>query len=680
MTFKKAGWFFVSVFLAALALSTRLPAGAEQSPKTNRKAVFLSLDGFPADLLDRGMVARHMPTLSQLISEGALATRSMSSFPSTTPPAHAALWTGAFGGVSGITGFGLLKLPAEESTILETISGFSSIPLEAEPIFVTAARQGLRTVVLAASHAYPFSAFFENGNFGFSAEERARIKENLTVFEIYAGRLGSDAVLSSADLRPVDPNTLPPGIPSGQVLGFRHALGLELEREPEESKYDRRSGRALLRGYWYNSSPPSTGSRPAKVFDRLKLELEVTQLETTSGEDRPAVPQIYSLEVPSSSRDFQHLSFRFFDLPASLTFRLFAARPNGSEFLLYISTPQTILSTHAGERDALFEKLEGIYGNGASIVYRQGRLGRMITRRGDGLAEERYLETALHLIDRLERLWQLATAGKEWNLVCAYVPYPDEILHTWYGWLDPNSPAYRPRLANQLAPYVARTLAGVDSYLSVVLRSLGPADYLIVTSDHGMRGITRLFYPNRLFREKGLLGVDAYGRLDLTKTEAYFSGTFSVLVNQKIRKQGAVETGDTDRVVQRVAEVLRSVRDPKTGKPVVNRVLLPGQEAAVTWGVGKVRSGDLFFDVARPYYAAMSYLRGPVTAQTTPAGAHGFYPDASDMLALMVLRGPGVDHLRSQGHRVLHTEAAPTLCDWLGIEPPRHATGRSLRR
>ena len=195
-----------------------------------------------------------------------------------------------------------------------------------------------------------------------------------------------------------------------------------------------------------------------------------------------------------------------------------------------------------------------------------------------------------------------------------------------------------------------------------------------------MRTTARTFYPNRLLREAGLLHSDFRGRIDPSRSKARYLDTFAIALNTRRYAQGTVADQEIGPLSRQIAELLLSARDPETGDQIVDRVVLPDSEEGRRWGVGLPGSGHVFFDVRPPYYCSRSTASGPVAAATQPMGSHGFHPSHRDMHALMVAAGPGIGHLREGRPTVENIDAAPTLCDWLGIEAPRHATGRSLLR
>jgi predicted AlkP superfamily pyrophosphatase or phosphodiesterase len=124
--------------------ATALPPAPATAPAAARAPVtiLVSIDGFRPDYLDRGVT----PTLSRLATDGVSASM-MPSFPSKTFPNHWTLVTGMYPDHHGITA-NKLEDPARPG---ETFTMASDDPYwwdEAEPIWVTAEKAGVRTATM----------------------------------------------------------------------------------------------------------------------------------------------------------------------------------------------------------------------------------------------------------------------------------------------------------------------------------------------------------------------------------------------------------------------------------------------------------------------------------------------------------------------------------------------------
>lgn len=116
--------------------------------------LFVSLDGLGyQNLTSNPVTAREMKTLNRLARRGFVAPL-QTTFPSKTAAGHAALFTGAWGGVNGIYSN---TNPRPGHPLDDTVSGYRSDSLAADPIWTTASQQGVRSVAYQTTQLYPFS-------------------------------------------------------------------------------------------------------------------------------------------------------------------------------------------------------------------------------------------------------------------------------------------------------------------------------------------------------------------------------------------------------------------------------------------------------------------------------------------------------------------------------------------
>jgi len=138
----------VAVLLGALPVHAQAPvAPAETAKAADRAAtILISIDGFAADYLDRGIT----PTLSALAARGASAPMTPS-FPTKTFPNHYTLVTGLRPDHHGIVSNNMLDPRRPEVTFSLGNASQSLDPFwwdEAEPLWVTAERAGVRTATM----------------------------------------------------------------------------------------------------------------------------------------------------------------------------------------------------------------------------------------------------------------------------------------------------------------------------------------------------------------------------------------------------------------------------------------------------------------------------------------------------------------------------------------------------
>src|SRR5262245_44487844 len=219
-----------------------LSAGNPPSPPSRRpRLVLASLDGAGAEVVADAAARGLMPALAALRAEGAVA-RSITALPAKTASGHATLFTGAWPDVSGVTGNSVV-LPG--ASLLEPVSGYTSEPLRAEPLWVTAARGGLRATMLCVTQDYPYAPYEPGGRFGRDVGER------LLFVTGYKGAALEDAVYRAADR---------PRRPPGDWRGRPPAGSSEVEL---------RAGDTTLFGLLFDDP-----TDPTRGFDTLLLSAE----------------------------------------------------------------------------------------------------------------------------------------------------------------------------------------------------------------------------------------------------------------------------------------------------------------------------------------------------------------------------------------------------------------------
>lgn len=591
------------------------------------RLVLLSIDGAAAPVIDAALTRGAMPSLARLRARGARARGSITSLPVKTPAGHAAVFTGAWSDRNGISG---IEMPLPGANVLTGRSGYTSEMLRAEPIWITAARQGLDVSVVSATQTYPFAPFLEEQRFGGNYGRR------LTLFDSYQNRRSAQAVFTPRDVKMHGAAEFDLGV-----------AGVRIEARLLDDPAD-----------------PATG------FDSLYL----------AAERRAGSGVLLKPEPPGSSADaFRSLTVRTPAGDLGLQFRLFSLQPDGSDFLLYVAESALIKSNRSRLEVAALEATGGFAGNGASDLYKDGAFGPPLWMGGGGLAEARYLETA-HLVERqFRRLTDFGIDRTRWDVLLAYLPFPDEQLHLWFGFLDPSLPGHDPVLARRLRPFVDQALGIADAFVGHVMSRLGDEVLLAVSSDHGMMGANRSVQFNVALHKAGLLALTPEGAVDLLRTRAvYFPGNSGYfLVNRTRRPEGIVTPEQEPAVLGELKAALRAIRDPGTGESVVASILDP-RDPGHEPGIGGPSGGDLYVAL-RPGYYSSAALRGDVVVKQQASGEHLYSPQLPALQAAFALAGPGVLAGADLG-TIRQIDIAPTLAALLGIEPPAQSQGVVLRK
>jgi predicted AlkP superfamily phosphohydrolase/phosphomutase len=621
----------ITASIAALVLFLFFPASTVigQSPT---RAIVLGWDGtvpaFTKDMLRRG----ELPNLAKLIEGGAFADDVVPVFPSKTAPGFASLITGAPPRITGISGNRVPRAPREHYTILESLAGFSAAPLKAETIWAAAHRAGKKAIV---AHIPTFAGEFKDGTVRFSG------------YTLIAGR---DGIVTKNNLQNSieEPwHNSPPSdampIEFGFTVGESKFFGLLID-DPTDTQ----SG--------YDTLLLATARDGDTVAARLK-----TAPAGAGGE------LFWSSPIPVKTAG---------NVDAKCYFRLFDLKPDGRDFFLYYTRPVRDLPIETRADNLPSPTVLTFVGNGASILYQQGALGRTIPNGGNGAAEARYLETLTFAQHQLMETNRWAMENLPWDLFLAYTPFPDEAEHLWRGYLDPTLSSFQPDIAARLQPLLERAYRSSDEHLGLLL-SKRPADTLFVlVSDHGLHGINKRVALNSALQQAGLLALDPQGRVDLAKTRIVYPAANNgyLLINSKDRKSGIVAPEERAELVRKTRETLFAIRD---GNRQVVTSVIDAESDGLAMGIGGEVGGDIYVELAPGYDFDPRIALGAPVSEVQPYGNHGTNPQQMAIRTLMVFNGPGI-HPGQKLTNVSIIDFAPTLAKLLNLPKPKDATGRVL--
>jgi len=603
------------------------------------KGVLVSLDGAGPALLDDAVARGVMPALARLRARGASAAGSAGNLPQKTAAAHAALFTGTWGDRSGIAGN---VIGVAGASVAEQADGYSSTGLRAEPIWVAAARQGLRASVASAPQSFPFEPYLEERRFGRS------FGRSLTLLDGYGSLRASARALTAGVLRPR---------PASGWLGELPAhVGPALEVGFEVAG-------ATVDGLLFDDPQD-----PAAGFDSLLATLDKD----------PAAGVVLKPE-PARGADagaFRSLRLRVGGGEAALFLRLYELAPDASSLLLLQMPPHLLRASLPSLESAAFAATGGFLGNGAAWLYAQGELGPTLDRGGDGSAERRYLESVALVIRQFGRLADFAALRTAPDLLIAYLPYPDEAEHVWGGFLEPGLRSHDPALAARLRPYLDEVLRAVDGYLARLVENAGPDAVIAVAADHGQRGADRLFRPNVALRGAGLLELLPGGGLDLARSRVvYHEGNSGFVLVNTLARGGPVPPEAEPELRRAATEALLAARD-ESGQPLLAAAVdAHAAHGEIEGRLGGRAGGDLYLDPA-PGVVLSPALSGLPSEAVRPRGDHLGGVHVREAQAAFSIAGSGVA-ARPLG-QVRQIQIAPTLCTLLGIDPPAQAEGRPI--
>ncbi len=612
----------------ALLAASNLPA------QVNHRAILVSFDGFSEQWLRTYGDSLTTPTLFRIFSTGVCAESVRPAMPSVTPTSHAAIWTGAYSNVNGVSASANQKTPWPEHTILETTDGYRPAALTAETIWLAAARQGktvwshMATQSPQAAAYTPIIRTTPALDSVRAADAATNQRKNLAVVNVYNDKVESPRIITEKS--PLD-----------------WAFGKDGD-----------SLHARIR----NDSTVEVRLN----HDSRGVLVRLAPTDTTSPLHRP-LARFFSKPLAVTLRDGRR---------TFVYFRLWELARDRSKLTLLQSEARVIQANRPDVARAYDAAVQGVPGNGISNMMEHGELGPRVPNGGDGTAEFRYLETA-------ELVTRQFMRGMEWGwkqyhpeLATDYLPYPDETLHAFLGYADPSTPGVSAAGRANAARMLRRGYALVELRLAQLerLASSTPNTLLFVTGEHGMRASWMNVRPNIALRAAGLLSADSSGRIDLSKTRAYWAAGAWVIVNSVRHKDGIVSMDSVASVVNQAESVLREIHD-STGSAVFTRFYRSGTIEGDSLGLGGAGGGDLYAGL-RPGYYWNASVTGPLIAPMSfPQGEHGFPSVDRDMHPLLCILNAGTTHRIPEVRAI---DIAPTVSTWLGITPPRNATGRRL--
>jgi hypothetical protein len=583
-------------------------------PPAPGRVLLISFDGLGYQRFTEDPVARELVTLRRLLETGAHAEGLMPAYPSSTANSHAALWTGTYAGRNGILYNTTPILPRSDHTFSERIVGFRSEALTAEPIWLTAARQGVPVVAHQVTQAYPFLPQTVGAGL-----------DDLTVVNGFQTALVSPwrvVRASDQDVRRVACDG------DGEATA-RVCVEWSLDRD----------GQTVLR-----AELGRDGMRVSVAWASAGSAVEVLRKSTeTDGPQRRPLARYWSAPL-AISRPGQS--------PAAMIFRLLELDTTRGRFTLMQSPVReaAVYDPDRGLASALVAATGPMVGNGAHELYESGGLGVQAYAGGTGSAERLYLETVEVVVRQ-----QIAQSSWLWTerpgrLHVSYLSAADEFDHQWYG-LDAGGDrrytGFR-RWGYAAVEHAARAFVGLA----------GAADHVVVVSDHGMTAERIAFDIPALLAGAGL------------EQQATALGS-CLLLNTVDWKGGTIASGERAAMVGRLTRLLTGVRTAQ-GEQVVTRVYASAAELAA-FGLDGPAGPDLCVDLRPGVGLGSAAGSGVLRARRPARGSHGLDPTRADMQAILLVRGPRVTPGASLG-RQRSAVVAPLVADLLGIEKPASST------
>ncbi|TRW49892.1 hypothetical protein FM042_03300 [Aliidiomarina halalkaliphila] len=646
------------VFAAStlIACSDPQPVVDSQPTAAQPRAILVSIDSINEPILRSTLTEAQVPAFYEVFNYGACSDGAQPAFPSLTAAGHSALWTGAYGDITNISGNNVHPLPRDQHTVMASASGYSPDNSAAEPIWISAGYQGLKAGGHHVTQAPGIPGFPSAVGERTEENEQARqriiegyAKENVIVMNGYNDQIQGDAMLTADSVK------------WDEQIPWANSDALDTYLTPRYFSFTNQAG-TFYGALFGNDS-----------YDHMAIN---------TVPDAQGAVIAYAAEVeqaPFAGRELaRHFSepLRVHHERGSLFMRvrLFDIAADGSDFMLFHPPMHVIEVNHPEAQAAYDDYVQGWFGNSATRMYTRGDFGQPFFNGGDGLAEARYLETA-------ELETKLFNRGSSWfwqeqqvDLLVDYFPLGDSIDHSIKAYTYEAYPGYNPEHSEKAHQLRGRTWELVNIRLQHLM-DLAAEDNaaLFLVGDHGMRTSWMEFRPNIMLQQAGLQYVDANGMIDLSRSKAVSNTGNWITVNTTEWRGGIVPPEDKEAVIAEIVAAMETVVDDE-GNRILERIYVATEHPEL--GIGGPAGGDVYWAEAHGYRSGRSHTAdapvGPIRLWAT----HSHASTEPLMQTVTCAWGGGFEPNRIPRSRQI--DVSPTVAEYLGISAPPHAVGRSL--
>ncbi|WP_375481618.1 alkaline phosphatase family protein [uncultured Jatrophihabitans sp.] len=299
----------------------------------------------------------------------------------------------------------------------------------------------------------------------------------------------------------------------------------------------------------------------------------------------------------------------------------------------------------------------------------------------------------------------LKTLQPDTDVLLAGTDQTDEVSHQMLGLITPKAPdgtrnPYYDRVAGagardhrtaQRLGYIRGAYHSADDRLGLVRSLIGSDADILASSDHGFAPQWYAIDSALPLKQLGLQDVEQTGNCRPASTGTTIAksceagGTAQIYLSVKGRSpDGVLDPSQYTATVNKIVAAYKNLKDPTTGKSIVEAVFTKAQMANVEGSdsLNPTRTGDVVV-VSKVPYEFDGATTGTPVAPSLFFGQHGYLPDDVDlahnvnMHATFVAGGPDVRHVPSvRGVRAV--DLAPTLAVLGGFDPPLQAQGSVL--
>ncbi len=329
----------------------------------------------------------------------------------------------------------------------------------------------------------------------------------------------------------------------------------------------------------------------------------------------------------------------------------------------------------------------------------------------------RYIESLCGMVRNRFNATEYLLKKAPWDFLMVVFMAGDRAQHNLWKFMDPNHPLYNKTEAGKYSDGILKVYQELDRAVGSISKSLDDETNLIIMSDHGAGVLYKTISLNNWLADEGFLSFkkgrrnpvhflsdlagDAaaflhrakcavtrkkgekanrfFESIEWSKTKAFFIGAWGkIFINMKGRDPyGIVEPGNEyESVRNEIIGKLMELKDPDTGKSVVNRVMkreeifegeysLHAPDMVIMWEKGYnsiIRMEDLRKGVR-------SYKKGSVF------GLHMRLSGDHTQNGLFIIRSPHVEKNRKNLNAHI-MDICPTILHMMDIQVPISMDGK----
>jgi len=605
-----------------------------------KKVILIGIDSLLPEFIDKFLDEGNLPNIKQLIKNGVY-SRALPVLPTLTSTNWVTIATGVDPAVHGITCF-FGHEPG--SPLSELTNAFSSDYCKAEPIWVTAEKEGRVSIIIDYPASYPVTLKqgVHVGEYGCPSRSEKQISFSMC-YSTEKYKWGSQIQIRPA----VNWKNIPKS----------YSTPLESKISIYPSRWDNIG--------WPWDSPSVIERCDAKNYEILILDTQNKGYDRIIvAENKDAGKRVASLSVGDwSNWIITNFILKGRVIEAAFRMKLIELSSDGKKIKLY--TTQIYPTREFAHPKIVSDELLRECGPFLLLAHNE------VPYQNKWVDLQTFKEETEYQAKWFAKASEYLIVNKPWDLFFLKWHSPDHIQHTFWDKIDPVSPTYNPDCAEEYWDIFRWNYKLVDYIVGQIMKSTDVNTVVLLVSDHGHITSGKSVMINDLLSKAGLLTFDKNGQVNWAETKAYAQRMMYIYVNLKGREPGGiVEPGEEyEKIREEIITVLLDLKDPKTGKHPISFALK--REEALALGLGGDRVGDVIYGMRGGYSNLDNRERkGTVFPSSVEAvwgnSNHGPYLGSTkfsigSLNAVFVMAGPGIRKDYKREFPISLKDIAPTI-------------------